>query len=74
MCETAAGREAEVEDEDVDVVGGVEEVGASGYECDGFTLSENLRRKRLFQGSKSATSLTLLTFHNVSFQIFSIYH
>ena len=37
----------EDEDEDVDVVGGMDEVGVSGYESDGFTLSEILRRKRL---------------------------
>ena len=49
VCETEAGTEAdvEVEDKDVDVVGGVDEVGVSGYESDGFTLSEILRRKRL---------------------------
>ena len=49
MCETEAGTEpdVEVEDEDVDVVGGVDEVGVSGYESEGFTLSEPLRRKRL---------------------------
>ena len=49
VCETEAGTEAVVEDEgeDVDVVGGVDEVGVSGYESEGFTLSENLRRKRL---------------------------
>ena len=48
-CETEAGTEADVEDEDedVDVVGGVDEVGVSGYESEGFTLSEILRRKRL---------------------------
>ena len=34
------------EDEDVDVVGGVDEVGVSGYESEGFTLSEILHRKR----------------------------
>ena len=47
--ETKAGTEvdAEDEDEDVDVVGGVDEVGVSGYESEGFTLSEILRRKRL---------------------------
>ena len=34
MCETEAGTEADVEDEDddVDIVGGVDEVGVSGYE------------------------------------------
>ena len=49
VCETGAGTEADVEDEneDVDVVGVVDEVGASGYESEGFTLSEILRRKRL---------------------------
>ena len=31
----------------VNVVGGGDEVGLSGYEYEGFTLSENLRRKRL---------------------------
>ena len=35
------------EDEDIDVVGGLDEVGISGYESEGFTLSEILRRKRL---------------------------
>ena len=49
VCETEAGSEAAVEDEDeaVDVVGGVDEVGVSEYESEGFTLSEILRRKRL---------------------------
>ena len=45
VCETEAGIEAYVEDEDedVDVVGGVDEFGISGYESEGFTLSEILR-------------------------------
>ena len=49
VCETEVRIEADVEDEDenVDVVGGVDEVGVSGYESEGFTLSEILRRKRL---------------------------
>ena len=49
VCETEAGTEADVEDEDedVDVVGGVDKVGISGYDSEGFTLSEILRRKRL---------------------------
>ena len=49
VCEKEAGTERDVEDEDedVDVVGGVDEVGVSGYETEGFTLSEILRRKRL---------------------------
>ena len=49
VCETEAGTEADVEDEDedVDVVAGVDEVGVSGYASDGFKLSEILRPKRL---------------------------
>ena len=47
MCETGVGTEADMEDEDVDVVAGVEEAKISGYESEGFTLSEILRRKRL---------------------------
>ena len=38
---------AGVEDEDADVNGGVDEVGAYGFECEGFALSERLRTKRL---------------------------
>ena len=47
VCETAAGTEADVEDEDedVDVVGGVDEVGVSGYESEIFRPSKILRRK-----------------------------
>ena len=46
VCETETGTEADAEneDEDVDVVGGVVEVGLSGYKSEGFTLSEILRR------------------------------
>ena len=49
VCETQAGTEvdAEDEDEDVDVVGGVDEVELSGDESEGFTLSEIFRRQRL---------------------------
>ena len=47
VCETEAGTEADVEDKDVDVVGGVDEVGVSGYDSESFTLSEILRQKRL---------------------------
>ena len=41
VCETETGTKADVEDEneDVDVVGGVDGVGVSGYESEGFTLS-----------------------------------
>ena len=48
VCETESGAEADVEDEDADVdVDGVDEVGVSGYESEGFTLSDIFRRKRL---------------------------
>ena len=49
VCDREASTEADVEDEDddVDVVGGVDEVGFSRHESEGFTLSEILRRKRL---------------------------
>ena len=42
VCETEAGTEADAEDkdEDVDVVGGVDEVGLCGYESEGLTLSD----------------------------------
>ena len=48
-CETEAGTEADVEDEDedVDVFGGVDEVEVSGYDSMGFALLEIFRRKRL---------------------------
>ena len=47
VCETEAGTKVEVEDEDVDVVGGIADVGTFRYESEGFTLSEIFRRKRL---------------------------
>ena len=49
VCGAEAGSEVDAEDgdEDADAVGGVDEVGLSGYESEGFTLSETLRRKRL---------------------------
>ena len=51
VCETEAGTEADVEDEDNDVVSGVDEVGVSRFECEGFTLFEVLRRKKLAKKS-----------------------
>ena len=47
MIEAGSDADAEEADEDVYVVGGVDEGGLSGYESEGFTLSEILRRKRL---------------------------
>ena len=46
VCEIEAGTEADVADEDEDVdFGGVDEVGVSGSESEGLTLSEMGRRK-----------------------------
>ena len=45
LCEAEAGTKADMEDVDVDVVGGVDEVGVSGYDSEGFTLSEILSKK-----------------------------
>ena len=45
VCETEAGTEADADD--VDVVGGMDEVGVSGYKSEVFTLSKILRRKTL---------------------------
>ena len=53
VCEKIISTEEDVEDEDVDVVGSVYEVGVPGYESEGFTLSENLRRKRTAKKSVS---------------------
>ena len=44
---------ADVADEDVDVVGGVDELGLSDYESEGFTVSKTLRRKRIAKKSVS---------------------
>ena len=82
VCETEAGTQAGVEneDEDVDVVGRVDEVGVSGYESEGFTLSEILRRKRLAkknvsEGVVDTTHLSqceFLNFHHLPLTFFRI--
>ena len=55
VCETEARKEPDVdfEDEDVDVVGGVDEFGVSGYKSEGFALSKILRQKRLAKNNVS---------------------
>ena len=53
VCETDAGTKADVEDEKVDVVGGVDDVWVFGYASEGFTLSKIHRRKRLVKKSVS---------------------
>ena len=47
VCETEAGTRADVEDEheDLDAVGGIDEVEVSRYESEGFTLTEILSQK-----------------------------
>ena len=53
VSETEPGMEVDVEDEDGYINACVADVGVSGYECEGFTLSEILRRKRLSKRSAS---------------------
>ena len=70
VCETETGTGPGVEDENVVLAGGVDDVGVSGYESERSTLSEILRRKRLARKIVSEG----VTFHNVSFEIFNLYH
>ena len=74
VCETDAGTEADVEDEDedVDVVGGVDEVGVSWYESEGFTLSEILRRKRL--AKKNVSEGVIYTAHLPQCEFSNLHH
>ena len=71
VYETEVGTEADVEDEngDVDVVGGVDEVGVSVYESEGFTLPEILRRKilekKVSEGVVDAAHLPQCEFSNL---------
>ena len=75
VCETEAGTEADAKDEeqDVDVAGGVDEVGVSGTSLrdsrSQIFLERDLRKRMC-----PRVSLTPLTFNNVSFRLFDIYH
>ena len=40
VCAMETGIETDVEDGDVDIVGGVTHVGVSGYESEGFTVRD----------------------------------
>ena len=53
VSEMEPGMEVDVADEDVYIVACVDDVGVSGYESEGFTLSEILRRKLLSKRSVS---------------------
>ena len=75
LCETEAGTaaDAEDEDEDVDFVGGWTKLGSL------YTSLRDSRSQRSFverdwRRECPGVSLTPLTFHDVSFQIFIIYH
>ena len=67
VCETKAGTETDVEDEVVDVVGGVDEIGRRLK----ISRSQNFCEGRDCQRKNCPrASLTPLTFDNVSFEIF----
>ena len=74
VCETEVGTKADVEDEDedVDVVGGVDEVGVSGHESERFALSEILRRKRL--AKKNVSEGVVVTAHLPQFEFSNLRH
>ena len=67
MCETEVGGVIGVEEEGVDVVDGVADLGVSGYESEGFTLSEIFGGKRLSKKMCSRLLSTPLIFHKESF-------
>ena len=73
VCETEAGTEVDAEDEDkdVDVAGGVDEAGVSGYESEGSTLSEILRRKRL---EKKVSEGVVATAHLPQCEFSNLHH
>ena len=70
VCETEAGTEADVEDEDedVDVLGGVDEVGSLDTSLRD-SRSQRYFVARAWRRKCPRLSLTPLTFHNLSFQI-----
>ena len=73
VCATEPGTEADVEDEDEDAdVGGVDEVGVSGYESEGFTLSKILRRKRLV--NKNLSEGAVDTAHVLQCEFSNLHH
>ena len=76
VCETEAGREADVKDEDevVDVVCGVDEFGSLGTSLTVSLSQKPFVERDLRRRMCPRVSVTPLTFHNVSFQIFNIYH
>ena len=69
-----AGREADIEGEDVDVVCGSPALAISGFELQGFISSEIVRRGGLEGQLRLRVLLTPLDLRNVTFQIFKKYH
>ena len=69
LWETEPGTEVGVEDEDVDVVIGVDEQ-VPGYEFEGFTLSEIFRRKRLSKENLSRGFVDTAHFPQCEFSSF----
>ena len=69
-----AGREAYIEDEDVDVVFGAPALAISGFELQGFIFSVSVQKQGLEGLTLSEGVLTPLDLRNVSFQHFKFYH
>ena len=69
-----AGREADIEGEDVDVVCGAPALAISGLESQGFIFSEIFAQNDWRDRLCLKVLLTLLDLRNVNFQIFKIYH
>ena len=69
VCETKTGTEAKVEDEDedVDFVGSIDEIGVYGYESQGFTFSRTLRRKGLAKKNVSEGVVDTVYFPQCAF-------
>ena len=65
-----AGTEADIKDEDIDVVYGAPELVVCVFESEGFIFSEIVSRKGLGDRLCLRVLLTPLDFRNVSFQIF----
>ena len=76
VCETEASTDADVEeeDEDVDVVGGVEGLGSLGTSLRVSRPLKSFAERDLPRRICPRVSLSPLTFHNVSFQVFNFYN
>ena len=68
-----AGREADIEGEDVGVVCGALALAISGFKSEGFIFSEIVQTKDLWDRFCLRVLLTTLDLRNVSFQLFKIH-